>query len=186
MDEEQFKALLEKLLPSVLPGHLQEFTDTLADTFLTDVKSFLEKPQAEDKEKPADKTSETDPEKQALIERLAALEARDKERETAAARADFDRVLTDNLDRYNPTFRDQVLAQLGANFDKAKKGPNGWQLEGGKTVAETVDQFFSTDYGKHLLPSSHKDGVATPDPAPVPVAAPVKTTSEMLKEAFLG
>lgn len=180
MDEEQLKAYLADLLPTMLPGLLEPFTTGLTETFLGDVRAFLEKPESK-----ATTSPDPDPEKQALVERLAALEARDKERETATRKADFESVLNENLDRYKPTFRDQVLKELGAQFDKAKQGPNGWQLEGGKTVAETVDAFFSTEYGKHLLPSTHKDGVATPDPAPV-TSAPERSTGDLLREAFLG
>lgn len=185
MDEEQLKEYLAKLLPTMLPGLLEPFTTGLTEQFLGDVRAYLEKPGTEPATKP-EPSGEADPEKQALIERLAALEARDKERETATQRSDFENVLSQNLDRYNPTFRDQVLAQLGAQFEKAKKGPNGWQLEGGKTVAEAVDQFFSTDYGKHLLPSTHADGVGTPDPKPVPTSTPEPSTAELLRQAFLG
>lgn len=185
MDEEQLKESLAKLLPTMLPGLLEPFTTGLTEQFLGDVRAYLEKP-ATQEEKQSPVTDEADPEKQALIERLAALEARDKERETAAKRSDFENILSQNLDRYNPTFREQVLKELGAQFDKAKQGPNGWQLEGGKTVAEAVDQFFSTDYGKHLLPSTHADGVGTPDPKPVPTTTPEPSTAEMLKQAFLG
>lgn len=185
------KADIEKLVEDLLKPTV--------DTLINDVRAYMsESADSLDKrlktlEGSKDTTNKPqDPAESALDARIKALEAqlRDAEdkrvaQEKQATSLRFDSSLSAVLDDAKPLHKGIVQELLSTRLKQdAVEKDGSWLTKDGKKLQEAISDFFTTDAGKHFLPSSHKDGAGSKEAEPNRGQSNL-STAEALRQAFL-
>jgi hypothetical protein len=177
--DEQLETLLEPMQAAIISS-LQEYVTSLV-TPLQQRLDTLAKPQETSK-----------PEETPLEARLKLLEtelsqAKEKEtlREAEASSSRFDKLLSDTLDgQQGLLYKSEVAELLAARIkSKAVEKDGQWLTKDGKTLQETVSEFFQSASGKHFLPANHQDGTGTPQPSGSRTT-PTVSLDQQLSELF--
>lgn len=165
MTPEEITALVEKLLEPVSATLIKDVQDFMKDTVkpLEDRLAGLEAPKEEAPaptgDDPLSKRLQ-DLEKQ-LADQRAEKEAQDK----AIAASQFKDALGKAVDVHNPKYRSEVLDILINRLQDGAVNKDGqWLTKEGKTLDEATASFFTSDFGKHHLQPSHREGADTPTP----------------------
>ena len=169
--------------PTDLEATIEKLLEPAIDGLLAEVRDFMNKRVGEldtrlgavEKAKPTEATPEQSKSKSesALDARIKSLEdelktereARTNQEKTAASLR-FDQTLGKILDEHNPLHKG-VVQELLANRLKqdAVEKDGAWLTKDGKTLTESAKSFFETAEGSHFLPSNHRDGSGTKEPA---------------------
>lgn len=169
MTEEEIKALVSTMLT--------EATDKLAGSIVGDVRAYMDdqleplrsqvtdlaKPKPE--EKPADDDSPLSKRLAQMEKDLADERTKREEAESTASNERFSNAIGSALAESDVLYPDQLRKQLLNDLRHGSKEENGrWLTAEGKTIPEAVSAFLETDYGKHFVRPTVKEGVGTAKP----------------------
>lgn len=187
------KEEIEQIIKDALGQNKQDTEKLVGDLLKPTVErlSLLEKPT--DAPLPQDKGNKPqDKAELALEARLKTLEAQLKQEQDLRAAQEkqayslrFDSSLSSALDAMKPLHKG-VVQELLANRIKqdAVEKDGSWLTKDGNTINEAIASFFTTDEGKHFLPSSHQDGAGSTEAQPNRSTTAVDTV-EALRQAFI-
>lgn len=186
MDEQAIKDLiatsLEELLAPIIPQLQQGIKDAIdaeVSPRLTALEDVATTPKAAKADK-ADKAANP------LEERLALLEKQLADRDQALKAASFDSALNSALDQYPTQFKDYAKKLLKSDLVEASEKDGQWYTKDGKKLNESVNDFFSTDFGKHLLPAETPSGAGVTPPTSKVPANTQPSLDSIIQQAFLS
>lgn len=169
MDKAEILALLNEVLPELLKPTV--------DTLLSDVMSFmaesvtplsdriaeLSQPKETPTEQPKEQSDSSDPmvaRVKLLEDKLAQAAEKEAKQEAAAQDLRFSNSLNGELDKLSPLHKNIVQEILSNRIRKDVVEKDGqWLTKDGKTLSETVKNFFDSPEGQHFLPTNHQNGV---------------------------
>lgn len=161
MTLEEVQALL-KTLQTELTSSFTSYIDTKLAPVEAQLVTLNTPPVSND-------TSDTNPNLdnrvKELEKQLSEATAKAEEQAKREASLSFDRELSKVMDGYPVQFKD-VAFEVVANRVKAEAAnSNGeWLTKDGKKLSEYVKEFTSSDFGKHLMPANHQDGLGSKQP----------------------
>ncbi len=142
---------------AIVQSALLEFTEVVK-TYVDDVTTAT--PAADDSNSTSDPLAER---LKLLEQKLAAAEKAESDRQAENSRLRFEAEVGRVVSTFKPEFPDEVKETLLQRMKDATEADGKW-LVGGKTVEEYATEFFSTPFGKHLLPPSVASGADTKQP----------------------
>lgn len=162
MTLEEVQALLK-----TLQTDLTQSFQTYIDTKLAPVEAqlvTLSKP-PDPVEVPETSNPNLDARVKDLEKQLADATAKSEEQAKREASLNFDRELSKVMDSYPVQFKDVAFEVVSNRIKSEAANTNGeWVTKDGKKLSEYVKEFTNSDFGKHLLPSNHTDGLGNKQP----------------------
>lgn len=157
--------LIEKLMPAIadqvakdLRSFLSEQISPLAER-LADFESRYEQENTTAQDLTEEDSGES--EASAMELRVKQLEQALADKEAAEKQSRFDSALRDAVETNGAKFPKEAAAFLKATIAQQVSETKGGKFlaKDGRDLSAVVKDFFSTDFGKHLLPSQASDGV---------------------------
>lgn len=187
MEKVDIENLVEELLKPTVETLIKD-----VQTFMSESADSLDKRLKTLEGANSTPTKPQDPTESAMDARIKALEAQLKDaedkriaQEKQAASLRFDSSLSAALDDLKPLHKGTVQELLSTRLKQdAVEKDGSWLTKNGQNLSEAISEFFTTDAGKHFLPSNHKDGAGSKE-AEVNRSLNSITTAEALRQAFI-
>lgn len=189
--QQDIEKMVESLLTPTVDALLSEVR-TFMSSQMADVTSRLATIETAAKpaktEQPKGEADMTMENRVKLLEsQLKAEQDQREAQEKASSGLRFDKSLSDALDEVAPLHKGivkEILSNRIKNEAVEKEGQ--WYSKDGKTLGEATKGFFSTDEGKHFLPSTGIPGAGTKEPTGQLKTEGKQDIGSMLAEAFLN
>lgn len=158
MNEDQVKDFIDKAISNGLKSGLSEFSKHFTEQLkpyndrLAQFEEVLTQPAPQ--EVSQDGSS-------ALLERIANMENAEKARVKELQAMRLDAKVQDSISRFQPLHQETIKELLSNRYGKAIEQNGDWYLPNGKSIAEDVQEFFSSDVGSHFIPSKPKAGLGS-------------------------
>lgn len=192
MDEKTVQEMIAKALEEHAKS-IEDLMEPTVNKLAETVRGYLSNYDSRLEELSASRTPKTEADQPAtaMDNRVSLLEkelndykAREEKANQEARQRRLDDSLGAELDRYSPKFRSEALNLLKGQLGEAEETADGFVTKDGKRLSELTDGFFSSDFGRHLLPSQQKTGAGTEPSAKVPQSQQ-PSVADILSQAFM-
>lgn len=134
---------------------------------------------------PEDKPLTGSPETDALMQRIAKMEAAEQARLVELKQYKFTNELASAVSKYDPLHQDIAKELLTARYaGQAIEKDGSWYLKNGNKLTEEIDGFFKSEAGQHFIknPAGASSGAKSSSKLPVDQSNPNPSSDEMLAD----